>query len=341
MAGEKIRNMEEFAAVSGISRPTLSKYFNDPDSVRATTRARIEQALDRYDYRPNVFAVNQNRKATKNIGILVPFLADPFFAEVARNLEHRCIAAGYQPVLYSAHGQPHLEAEILDELRALKPAGVLLAPLGRLSDRKAIERFCADVPTVLFDSAMDGVGRAFVGSNSQNFADQMVDYLCRTGEPPCLLEMKNPANPNANKRRMAYLTAMERLGQDPQVVKIDGEGWSIEEIGKRGGGAALADGFFKTNTILCSNDRLAIGLLAASYEQGVRVGLKPDCDIRIAGQDDHPFSRYTCPALTTIAQDYDAVAARAVETLVAAINGEPIKTARTLFDGRLVMRQSA
>lgn len=78
MTDRKIRNMEEFAAVSGISRPTVSKYFNDPDSVRQSTRERIEQALERYDFRPNIFAINQNRRLTKNIGIVVPYLADPF-----------------------------------------------------------------------------------------------------------------------------------------------------------------------------------------------------------------------------------------------------------------------
>ena len=99
----KIKNMEEFAALSGISRPTVSKYFHDPDSVRpTTTRARIEEALERFDYRPNVYAVNQNRKLTKNIGIVVPYLADPFFAEIARYLEQSCIAAGYRPSLCSA-----------------------------------------------------------------------------------------------------------------------------------------------------------------------------------------------------------------------------------------------
>ena len=67
--------MEEFAAVSGISRPTVSKYFHDRESVRASTRSRIEAALERYDYRPNIYAMNQNRKLTKSVGIVVPFLA--------------------------------------------------------------------------------------------------------------------------------------------------------------------------------------------------------------------------------------------------------------------------
>jgi transcriptional regulator with XRE-family HTH domain len=137
MSGQKIRNMEEFARVSGISRPTVSKYFNDPGSVRTSTRERIEKALERFEYRPNIYAVNQNRRLTKNIGIVVPFLADPFFAEIARNIERRCIDAGFSPTLFSAHGDRKLEIDILDSLRSMKPAGVLLAPLGRASDREA------------------------------------------------------------------------------------------------------------------------------------------------------------------------------------------------------------
>ena len=113
--------MEEFASVSGISRPTVSKYFNDPDSVRPSTRERIEAALSEHDYRPNIYAVNQNRRLTKNIGIVVPYLADPFFAEIARNIESLVIEAGYRPIMLSSHGQQDQEIENLDSLRSIKP----------------------------------------------------------------------------------------------------------------------------------------------------------------------------------------------------------------------------
>ncbi len=343
MSNAKIRNMEEFAAVSGISRPTVSKYFNDPESVRQSTRERIEAALEQYDYRPNIFAMNQNRKLTKNVGIVVPFLADPFFAEIARNIEQRCIDAGYSPNLFSAHGDPELEVEILDSLRSLKPSGVLFAPLGRASDRSAIEKFCQDVPTVLFDSNLDNVGHAFIGSDNPQFVLLMVDYLCRTSEPPSFFEMKNPANPNARKRRQAYTTAMEHFGHTPDIISIAGSGWSFEEIGRQGGLDALAKSAFRSRTILCSNDRLAIGLLSACYERGLSVGRDEGCDLRIAGQDDHPFSRFTCPPLTTISQDYESISRDAVDTLVQVIEGKKDSATRqtTLFEGKLVMRQSA
>ena len=334
--------MEEFAAVSGISRPTVSKYFNDPKSVRQSTRKRIEDALERFDYRPNFYAINQNRRLTKNIGIVVPYLADPFFAEIARNIERRCIDAGYSPTLFSSHGETEVESEILDGLRSLKPAGVLFAPLGRRSDKKEIERFCRDVPTVLFDSNIDGVGAAFVGSDNFQSVPMMVDYLCRTGEPPCFFEM-TPVNPNANKRRDAYIQAMETLGHAPDVIRVEGDSWAFEEIGFAGARRILDERRLTTGTVLCSNDRLAIGFLAGAYANGVAVGHGKDKALRVAGHDDHPFSKFTCPALTTVSQDYDSIADRSVETLFQMIeNGRSDRErSETLFEGKLVMRASA
>lgn len=343
MTEQHIRNMEDFAAVSGISRPTVSKYFNDPQSVRATTRARIEKALDQYDYRPNVYAVNQNRRMTKNVGVMVPYLADPFFAEIARNIEMMVIEAGFRPILLSSHGDTDLESENLDSLKALKPAGVLLAPLGRASDRSVIEKFCRDVPTVLFDSNIDGMGEAFIGSDNVSFVEQTVDYVTSSGSAPCFFEMRNPANPNANKRRNAYIAAMEARGLEPQVVKIDGEGWGFEEIGRLGAHDVLATGLLRSNTVICSNDRLAIGFLAACFERGLKVGSGPECELRVASHDDHPFSRFTCPALTTAAHDYDSVSKGSVDTLFELIeNGERFDDRHeTLYPAKLIIRKSA
>lgn len=341
MAGKKIRNMEEFAKVSGISRPTLSKYFNDPDSVRSTTRGKIEAALEEYEYRPNIFAINQNRKLTKTIGIVVPYLADPFFAEIVRMIENHCIGAGFWPVVFSAHGQQDLEVNALATLHSLRPAGALIAPLGRRSDFESVRRFTEEVPTVVFDSNVD-VGQGFVGSNNVQSIGLIVDYLCRTGEPPCFFEMP-PVNPNANKRRDAYVQSMEVLGHDPKVIQAQGAGWEFEKIGLEEGHRLISNRSLPSETILCSNDRLAVGLVAAAYQKGLRVGHGAGCAIRIAGHDDHPWSQFTCPPLTTVAQDYEAIAERSVGMLFELMDsGEPAQDRpEVLFEGRLVLRSSA
>ena len=220
---------------------------------------------------------------------------------------------------------------------------MFLAPLGRLSDRGAIERFCRDVPTVLFDSNIEDMGEAFVGSDNFSFVQQTVEYLCRTGAPPCFFEMRNPANPNANKRRKAYLQIMDAAGLEPHVIKVEGEGWGFEEIGRRGAHEVIASGRLPTDTVLCSNDRLAIGFLSACYERGLRVGRGEGCALRVASHDDHPFSRFTCPSLTTAAHEYEAVADKCMNTLFSLIESGGRFTTReeTLIPARLILRASA
>lgn len=343
MAAKQIRNMEEFASVSGISRPTVSKYFNDPTSVRPKTRERIEKALERYSYQPNIYAVNQNRQSTKNIGIVVPYLSDPFFAEIARTVEMLVIDAGYRPILLSSHGDPSLEIGNLESLRAIKPAGVLLAPLGRSSDVAALHDFCDSVQTVLFDSNIEGLGESFVGHNNFQATKMMIAYLIQSGEQPMFFEMRTPVNPNARKRRSAYTEAMEDLGLEPIFLQAEGEHWNFEEIGYRAGQQLLEKKNLATNTVFCSNDRLAIGFLLAAYEAGLRVGKTANCDLRVAGHDNHLYSRYTCPPLTTISHNYAAISAKAVETVLRLIESDSLPEGRqsALFDGELIPRASA
>ncbi len=337
----KISTMEEFATACGVSRPTVSKYFNDPSSVRPSTRDRIEQTLKDHDYRPNIFAINQNRRLTKNIGILVPNLTDPFYAQLAKSLEQRCLEAGYWPILICSHGQTDLENRALESLRSLKPAGALLAPLGGDSDLIQLEKFAKEIPSVVFDSDVE-IGDAFVGSDNFQCIGLIVDYLCRTGEPPCYFDMP-PVNLNALQRCEAYVAAMERLGKEPQVIRLQGADWDFERVGYEQGLQLIGQHRLPSETILCSNDRIAIGLLAAAYEKGIRVGRGYGCSLRVAGHDDHLWSQYTAPALTTVAQSYVSIAEHSVETLFQIIHSGERTPQResTLFEGRLILRESA
>jgi DNA-binding LacI/PurR family transcriptional regulator len=340
---ERVRTMEEFAALSGISRPTLSKYFNDPTRVRKSTRDRIENALQQFDYTPNFYAVNQNRQLTRNIGIVVPYLADPFFAEVARKLEPLCARAGFNPILLSSHGDPKIEEANLESLKSIRPAGVLLAPLGRRSHRDAVAAFCDDTPTVIFDCDIADLGDAFFGSNKSQSIDVIVEYLCQTGEPPAFFEMPAAPNPNANKLHAAYRTSMLAQGHEPMFLSAAGDSWDFEAIGYAEGRRMIREKALPTDTVLCSNDRLAIGFLSAAYEEGLRVGVGTGCALRVAGHDDHPYARFTCPALTTVSQDYDAITGTSVDRLLSIIDSgdRPDRKRSKLFDGTLVLRQSA
>ncbi len=335
---KKIRNMEEFAQASGISRPTVSKYFNDPESVKPVTRERIEKALKAFDYHPNMFAINLNRKRPKNIGIVVPHVADPFYAEVVRQIEMRCLDAGYWAVILSSHGERALEARAIQILLSMKIAGAIVAPLGFKSDLALIDSLSANIPLVFLDSRVDGDG-PFVGTDNVQSVSLMVDYLHRTGESPCFLALPR-VNRNATERSFAYVAAMERLGLEPHLIDVPGEDWNFEEAGYRIALDMLDGGGFPSRTVMCANDRIAFGVIAAACRRGLRVGHGPDADLRVAGHDDHPLSRFACPALTTVAQDFDGLARRSVDQLLGMIEGGPA-AGGGLLEARLVMRDSA
>lgn len=122
-------------------------------------------------------------------------------------------------------------------------------------------------------------------------------------------------------------------------------GWDFERMGYEQTDAMIAAGTLPGRTILCANDRLAFGAMAAAHSRGLRVGRRSDSDLRIAAHDDHPLSRYTCPPLTTMAQDFTAMARSSVDTLLSMLDEDndttQVVARRIILDGTLVMRQSA
>ncbi|UVK38484.1 LacI family transcriptional regulator [Mesorhizobium sp. AR10] len=335
------KTMEDFARSCGVSRPTLSKYFDDPTSVKLATRKRIEEALRSSDYQPNLFARNLNRKRTRSIGIMVPTVADPFYSEMVSRIELRLRDEGYWPIVISSHGSRELEVEATRTILSLKVSGALIAPLGLRSDHRTLEKLTQAIPVVYFDTYLEG-GTPFVGNNNSQSVSTIVDYLCRSGDAPIYFDIPH-VNHNSPERLNSYVASMKRLRQEPVVIgNIDDYTWDFERIGYEQTEKMLGNGGLPGKTILCANDRLAFGVMAAAYSQGLKVGRGGDCDLRVAAHDDHPLSRYTCPALTTMAQDFAAMAGRSVETLLALLNEDGAEVASKVnLDSTLVMRQSA
>jgi DNA-binding LacI/PurR family transcriptional regulator len=334
--------MEEFSAASGISRTTVSKYFNDPDSVRPVTRERIEKAVKALRYRPNLFAVNFNRRNPKTLGMIVPSLIDPFFAGLVERVELRAMQGGYWTIVLSSHGERAMEVRAIQTIMSLRVAGAIVAPLGISSDLSLLRELSGSLPVVLLDARVD-LPTAFVGTDNFQSVALMVDYLHRSGEPPCYFDMPS-VNRNAHDRRLAYIEAMKKAGSEPFVVPTPSQSWAFEEAGFEQATRYFSMKTLPSRTILCANDRTAFGVMAAANHCGLRVSRNggPN-DIRVAGHDDHPLSRFGSPPLTTVAQDYVEMANLAVDLLAAGGNDEETKTAGNvrLLEGKLVMRDTA
>ncbi len=222
-----IRTMEDFSEFVGLSRPTVSKYFSDPSSVRPKTRELIEAAIKQSGFRPNLFAVNLNRRRTTILGIIIPNQLDHFYMAMTKRLQSLAEQRGYLAIVLSSDGKPELEKQAIETLRSLNVAGAIIAPLGEESQHSTLARLAEDVPIVYVDSPLDSTS-PFVGTDNLKSFHLIVDYLCRSGSEPCYFSMPM-VNNNAIKRQDAYRQAMEKLGYEPRIIDLEqSRSWDFE-----------------------------------------------------------------------------------------------------------------
>lgn len=339
--------MEKLSATIGISRPTLSKFFQNADSVRSSTRARIEEGLAGVDYVPNFFATKMNRLSTRLIGVIVPYLSDLFFTSLIQSIEESALQCGYTIVIQNAHGDPELEAKAFQNLMSMSADGVIVAPIGQGSSLQTIRRVMQELPVVFVDSRLptgfDDID--FVGTNNQQSISLMVEYLCRSGDAPVFLGMPR-INSNSLEREQAYVKSAEDLGFTPEIIPVDKADsvWNFEAFAYHTMDEYFSRGEYIDSTILCANDRLAIGVVSAANRHHLLPGSNHGAArFRVAGHDDHPLSAYVNPALTTVSRNTVGIGQAAFAQILDQIeNGGRCRTGITrTFDAELRLRESA
>lgn len=346
MRSRKIRTMADFAASVGLSRPTISKYFQDPLSVRAVTRTKIDAAVKTTGFRPNLFAINLNRRRSNIIGIIIPDPLDPFYMALARRVEILATEAGYLSFLTSSEGQAELEEKAVETLMSLNVAGAIVAPLGERSHKAKLRKLGEQIPLVYVDQPLDG-NETFVGTNNQQSIALITNYMSRLGDPPAFFDMPL-VNRNTTGRRRAYEETMTRLGLEPvRLTRNRSVTWEFEKFAFDEMIQVIKKGRLPSRNIICANDRIAFGVLAALHDTGVKVGITPDCEVRVAGHDNNPFSQFTCPALTTVSQNYGEIGNVAFNMLQSKIKSHDAgsvgvgEARRTFINAELVLRKSA
>lgn len=345
--GPRIRSMEELSTTIGISRPTLSKYFQDAASVRGSTRVRIESALESVNYVPNFFATRMNRKSTRLIGVIVPYLNDLFFTSLIQAIEETALRSDFTVIIQCAHGDPALEARAARNLLSMSADGVILAPIGETSSLNWIGRLKEELALVFVDSRFpdqfDDVD--FVGTNNEQSVGLMVDYLCRSGDSPIFMKMPR-INTNSVEREQAYAAHALKLGFEPEYISDGSElpVWEFEDYAFQIMDEHFSRGKFVERTIFCANDRLAIGVIRAANRHHLLIGNGGEKSrFRVAGHDDHPMSSFVHPALTTVSRNTRKIGETAVIQLIDQIERQSDHNScgRITFDAQLRLRESA
>jgi LacI family transcriptional regulator len=320
--------IRDVARLAGVSPSTVSRALSMPEMVNAATRARVATAVEQLGYQPNRAARGLITGRTGNIGLVVPDLANPFFASVAKGVQAR--ARRYDVAVFIADTDEDATAEVgLIRALAKQVDGLILcSPRAGDSDLSAIAQ---DTNVVLVNRTAEGVpGVTF---DNEEGMRQAVAHLVALGHRRIAWVGGPVTSWSTQHRSIGLSNAL--YAQGAELVRVGSFAPTYE------GGMAAADQAVATGAtaVVTYNDLVAIGLLARLHARGISV----PADLSVVGIDDIAMSRMARPALTTVRLPKQEAGRIAVELLLAVLDDPDPDTAvatRGTLHGELIVRDS-
>lgn len=304
----------DVAQACGLSIASVSRALNGQAGVSPSTAERIVRIAGELGYQPNEVARSLVAKSTQTIALLVPDITNPFFPELVKGVQS---VADENDLLLLLLDAPRDAEELRPRLAALQRKQVdgILLVASELDGRT--EELFGDLPAVLLDRGRSGRHPA-VGIDQEAAGYAATRHLLDAGHRR-IGHIAGPAGLSvAQARRAGWERALVEAGIAPeQDLVATGD---FEEEGGHRAGAALLDSDPSITAVFAANDMSAIGFLALCAERGVSV----PGDVSVVGLDGIELSRYTAPALTTVAQPIRELGEAACRSLLALIEGAPV-----------------
>ena len=325
----------DVAEEAGVSMMTVSRAINNKEGISEETRQRILQIAEDMGYRPSGLARGLATQRTATIGLVVPDIANPFFAEIARGVENVAYATGYNVFLLNTDEDAEREIAALNSLWEKHIDGLILCS-SRLEQSQLLAwleqfRYVVSVNRAL-ETAVSGT--CSIKVDDQGGAEQAVNHLAAAGHNHIAFIAGPEHSLSGQERRVGYeasLTA-HNLPVRPEYIKHcvpDTEG---------GYGAALAllADYSEITAVFAFNDLTATGVLRACVELNRHV---PD-DIEIIGVDDIPLASLVTPALSTLRIGKRELGTAAMHTLTQLMQGEQPPETHQVVPSELILRET-
>lgn len=296
--------MRDVAVSAGVSRQTVSRVLNDHPEVAAETRERVLRSMAELGYRMNNAARALGTRRTRTLGVLASDALQYGPARSIASLEAAARAAGYWvSAAFADAGDADAVAAAVEHLIAQGVEGIVaVAPHARTL--QALDELRIGVPTVTLHSA--GHGSPGLSVDQAEGARLAVAALADAGHTR-IAHLGGPADwLEAELRAAGFQAALAERGL-PEGPQVAGD-WSAGS-GYAATAAIIAAG---VTAVFAANDQMALGLLGGLHEAGLTV----PGDLSVIGFDDVPDAAFYWPKLTTVRQDFDELARRAVASLV-------------------------
>jgi len=327
--------MRDVATHAGVSPKTVSNVMNGYPYIREATRVKVLASIDVLGYQMNISARNLKSGRTGIIGLAVPELSLPYFAELADAVINAAEEHGLTVMIEQTGAVRERELTALARPREHLVDGLLFSPLGLGPDD--VEQLRTSTPMVLLGE------RIFHGPVDHVMIDNVtgtraaVQHLLELGRRRIAVIGTHPGEVvgTAAIRYEAYLSALEESGvRAVKKLARTARPWH-RSTGAETMEQLLASGV-KFDAVLGLNDTLALGAIRVLARHGIRI---PD-DVAVAGFDDIDEAKYSTPTLTTVDPGRGQIARTAVELLVERMGGDDSEHREIVAPYELHIRES-
>jgi LacI family transcriptional regulator len=326
--------MADVAREAGVSLMTVSRVINEKDEVSPSTRQRVLEVVERLDYRPSGIARGLATQRTGTLGLVLLDVANPFFSDVARGVEHVAYAEGYNVFLCNTDEDPQREVDILQSLEEKRVDGVVLCS-SRLDESELRTALARHPAAVLVNRRLAGDSVSSVLIDDQAGGQMATQHLLQARHRAVGFLAGPPASRSGRARAKGYRVALAaaELPHNPD--------WTRHCFPTVTGGLEAALELLTTHpeltALFCYNDLVAVGVLQACADLGRQV---PD-DLAIVGFDDIPLAALVIPSLTTCRVSRYELGAQAMRLLLDQIGGCRDGCEEVVLCPELVVRASA
>ena len=327
-ATRKRTTIQDIAGEAGVSISTVSRVLNGKVPVHKDKRSAVLRAVEKLEYRPNIFAQGLAGGQSMTIGLLTQQISSPFYDSILHGALSGLRGTGYSPLIADGHWQSEKERKAINTLLARQVDGLVLIgptgevePLQELARRTPVVVIGRNIPDLLCIN-MDDFGGGYTATK----------HLIDLGHHQIAHIMGIPTHEDAVARCHGYRKALEDAGL-PVDEALIAEGQFSEQSGVLAVEMLLTRGR-SFSAIFAANDQMAYGARLALFRHRIRV---PD-DMSIVGYDDQATSAYIVPPLTTMRQPGGEIGRTAAAALLNLVKGNRRENVR--FSAELIPRES-
>lgn len=320
----------DVARLADVSTATVSRALKHPGVVSKTTRQRVQDAVQRINYVPNSLGRSLRTQRSGVVILVVRDIGNPFYLEIFQGVEAAAHEHGLAVLMGNVQNDAARERRYFDMVRERAADGMILMTGQLPADYAAT----AQLPIVVALEHVSNQNLPTVMVDNVTAAREAILYLIELGHRR-IAHVAGPTPEVLSVARMqGYREALRAANIAPETAfEIRGD---YSMAGGKRAATALLSLPDRPTAIFCSNDEMAMGVIAGARELGLTI----PADLSVVGFDDIVFARSFAPALTTVHQPRHDIGVRALQLLVRRLHGQPMPEQPIVLPTRLAVRAS-